>query len=676
MKSLHRGPVCFGLLALLVGLPGAAPALSLTTKPHVERSGTNRKVEKVRPIKLMVAMSPSLHKAPRRVMDLSDAVAHADSILRQHLGRPLRLTQSARWPLRGRHGTLEALLLDLVRTVPRGEADIVVGLATRANDLTWSVPDGRSHGLASYGDGSAVLVLQRPRALPGRLLAHELGHLFGAIHVDGQDLLMDPKGRGEALDQLNASLIQLHRQRRFTLSGFPLEKGLFQTARSLYQKAADSLGPATSSEAFIWQARLDVETGEYDDATTLLEALLETRPENLEAQVLLGIAYRRSLRYAEALQVYGRVLQAYPENHRVHYNRALALRHSGDLSGAIEAYEQAVALAPQFTPALSNLAEVYAELGRTDDALESIRRALAIDPDDPAALDNLGYVYLRAGDYEAARKASLRALSSAPGSASAYNTLGQAHEAEGKMQQAIAAYRRALEVDSQYPDALLNLAQADLSLGHLEEARGAAERAVQLQPRSTAAHLVLGRVHLGSGQWREAGEEFGQALEIEPASATALGELGYAYLIGGDLHSAQKMTRRALDLAPHLAWAWVNLGVIAARLGDLRSAARQHQRAIDEDPHYAAAYLNLGHTQLGLGDTMAAEEAYRRALELEPPRGEIHNNLAIIYYRRGELERAWRHALKALSLGFELNADFVAQLERAAGRRLESPPIQ
>jgi len=55
-------------------------------------------------------------------------------------------------------------------------------------------------GLASYREGLLVVAIPSDRDLAARLFAHELAHLFGAVHLPDEGILMSATVPGDAVD--------------------------------------------------------------------------------------------------------------------------------------------------------------------------------------------------------------------------------------------------------------------------------------------------------------------------------------------------------------------------------------------------------------------------------------------------------------------------------------------
>jgi tetratricopeptide (TPR) repeat protein len=182
-----------------------------------------------------------------------------------------------------------------MESVPRGDAEIVLGLARAYSFQGFTDSGDRVGGLANYRGGYVVLMIsgqlgahQTPVEGLGVLLAHELAHIFGAVHRDDPDLLLARGGTGVRVDALNAALMGMHRKRRFQEGVFPLPVPYHEAARPLYRRAIEEDPSDLNSRLML--ARLDVETGRYAEAISALEEILAESPGNLEARGDLELA--------------------------------------------------------------------------------------------------------------------------------------------------------------------------------------------------------------------------------------------------------------------------------------------------------------------------------------------------------------------------------------------------
>ncbi|MBZ0156451.1 MAG: tetratricopeptide repeat protein [Alphaproteobacteria bacterium] len=92
----------------------------------------------------------------------------------------------------------------------------------------------------------------------------------------------------------------------------------------------------------------------------------------------------------------------------------------------------------------------------------------------------------------------------------------------------------------------------------------------------------------------------------------------------------------------------INLGVAYERKGETGNALAEYKKAAKRLP---AAYLYMGNIHFRMNRMGEAEECYRKAFTAEPGLSDAYNNLAWLYYTKGDnLDEAESLALKALEL--------------------------
>jgi len=92
-----------------------------------------------------------------------------------------------------------------------------------------------------------------------------------------------------------------------------------------------------------------------------------------------------------------------------------------------------------------------------------------------------------------------------------------------------------------------------------------------------------------------------------------------------------------------IAWGYINMG----RMAEARAVA---ERAAREQPDNAALFEALAFTAIARQQYETAAQALQRAIELRPRSHVAHYNLARVYLRLGDRERAAREAGIAASL--------------------------
>lgn len=119
---------------------------------------------------------------------------------------------------------------------------------------------------------------------------------------------------------------------------------------------------------FLRQSRLD-------DAQRELLGALEVMPESAKALALLGLAYFRGGKFAEALPVYRRLVGLMPGDASHQLNLGLVLLKLGDATAAASALEKSRAIDPSAGRAVSYLGLAYARGGRFPEAYQAFLQA-------------------------------------------------------------------------------------------------------------------------------------------------------------------------------------------------------------------------------------------------------------------------------------------------------------
>lgn len=328
----------------------------------------------------------------------------------------------------------------------------------------------------------------------------------------------------------------------------PLDEELAARAREVRAlNLADVPARALCRRAFDLQADGDVAA-----SIPLLERARAINPRSVRALELLGWAYTRQGRDADALEVYEEAVRISPRDPELMRHlgsqwmkagrfadatqalraavelgdegadtRALlgaALMKQARVGEAVEAFEAALARDPDDRAARMNLAIALSGSGRAREAVDAYAELLARDPDHVEARYNLGVVLGRLGDLDGAIAAYDAVLEREPDMARAHVNLGNALSARGEVRRAIEHFRRATALEPHMVEAHHNLVVLLARSGRWDEAEPVARRTVELAPRLAGAHLELGRVLAALGRGPEAVSALEQAARLEPGS--------------------------------------------------------------------------------------------------------------------------------------------------------------
>jgi tetratricopeptide (TPR) repeat protein len=199
-----------------------------------------------------------------------------------------------------------------------------------------------------------------------------------------------------------------------------------------------------------------------DEAIQHLEALLKSRPDDLEAIVSLGNVLRSRKRYAEAAEVYTRAVEKIGTPDRSHwtlfYFRGSAYERAKDWPKAEADLKLAIELVPETQPngraqALNYLGYSWVDMGmHVEEAFKLLRRAVELSPRDGMIIDSLGWAYYRMGRFEDAVRELEKAVELKPGDPVINDHLGDAYWKVGRHLEARFQWQHAKDANPEPED--------------------------------------------------------------------------------------------------------------------------------------------------------------------------------------------------------------------------------
>lgn len=227
-----------------------------------------------------------------------------------------------------------------------------------------------------------------------------------------------------------------------------------------------------------------------------------------EAVARAQVAHRKGhLDLAE--RIYRAVLELRPDEVDALHFLGVLMHQRGHSADAVDLIRRAIALAPAAPGPWNNLGNVLLESARVDEAIEAYRACLALRPDFAEAHNNLGTIHRSRGEWELAEAAYQRALEAAgagqPGTPAAGGATTAAHPVMA--------------------DAYNNLASLMLAQHRHREAVGYACRTIIVSPGHASARKLLGLAHYMLGELDKAAAVYRDWLAEEPGNPVALHHL-------------------------------------------------------------------------------------------------------------------------------------------------------
>ncbi len=186
---------------------------------------------------------------------------------------------------------------------------------------------------------------------------------------------------------------------------------------------------------------------------------------------------------------------------------------------------------------------------------------------------------------------------------------------------------------------------------------------IQQNDKCANHYYNLGLALLTKRDFMGAEDAFLAAVRNAPRLAEAFVQLGGICLERGDLDGCLRYNEEAANCRAKFPVPWGNIGFVHIQRGEPDKAITALKKAIKWEPNFIQAHSALATAFFMQGDYKASEEACNEALRREPNFAPAWNNLALALFEQSEFARSVEAADKAVTLGFEVRSEFLAELE-------------
>lgn len=327
------------------------------------------------------------------------------------------------------------------------------------------------------------------------------------------------------------------------------------------------------------------------------------------------------------------------------FNQANALHHDHQLSAAIELYEQVLKANPKHSPSLHFLGLAQAQLGQAERAIGYLNKALSFDPNNAVIYNNLANVYKQLAQLKEAALTYQKALSLDPNYAQAHHNLANVYAMQDLYQQALSHYHAALQIAPDFAPAHFNLGLLFLKQAKLDAARIQFQNVVTLNPKHIDAQFYLGVLALEANDLDPAKAAFLAVLKENNNHIEALTNLGVIAVKTEEGQAAIDYFSKALALDNNHLEARNNLAATFIHHDRFENALMHYDYLLQKDPNNIEYLYNSGVAQMALGHLNEAINHFEHLLSQEGKHFAALNNLAAIYIRLKEKDKA-KHLLQ------------------------------
>ena len=216
--------------------------------------------------------------------------------------------------------------------------------------------------------------------------------------------------------------------------------------------------PSQTAPDLVMQAKKELNAERFNDAVVDSTMAIANDPNDPDAYLIRGMAYRRQRDYEGAVNDLRKAIMMAPNNADSHIELGWVYIEGGLYEQAIRAFDAGIQRLPG-VPSLWNDRGVAREYnGQTQQAMNDYDRATKVDPNHAPAWANLGHLYTDMGQIDMGIAQLDRAIGLNPGLAWIWNNRGYAYLRSKKYGKAIADFQQSVQLDPYY-----HLAQANLT---------------------------------------------------------------------------------------------------------------------------------------------------------------------------------------------------------------------
>ena len=375
---------------------------------------------------------------------------------------------------------------------------------------------------------------------------------------------------------------------------------------------------------------------EFVEAVQRCQIVLQTRPEDPEANHKMGVFAMQANQQAAAVPYFANALTVDPANPRYWLDYIDALIQTGQLEEARRNLDYARQHGLQGDEVLALARHLKVDAGSRD-----AHPPVSVPRDAPGndEIDALVNLFSQARFAEAqalAREMTLRFPSHQFG----WKALGAIHFQMGQTEAALAAMQKSVELSPGDPEAYCNLGVTLQKLKKLDKAESNFRTAIGINPRLLDALINLAVILKDTDRLDEAEAFCRRALEVQADHPMACSNLGIILQKAGRLSEAEACFRSLLKTRENDADAYFNLSVILDAMGNSDEAAASCRQAILINPDYFEAHYHLGNLLRDAGRLTDAEACHSRAIHINPDDARVHNDIGIIYMKMMRLDEA------------------------------------
>jgi len=272
--------------------------------------------------------------------------------------------------------------------------------------------------------------------------------------------------------------------------------------------------------------------GKPDEAIAVIQKIISSDPDIVDAYFSIGNICFQNQRFKEALGFFKQVLGRKPDDSFAAINVILSHEAMGE-------FDEAEQFALDYMAKGFEEPQIYFMLGNMnflrkqyDKSVTYLEKALSLNAESAASHNLLAAIAIVRGDLGGAEEHLQQAQKLNPDLSNIAYNRAQIAETRGDLKDAEAEYLRELEKSPKHFKAMYNLARVYRKLGNAEREFDTLNACLEANPEFPLTYFYLARIHLNRGErYREAIELVKKGIALKPEIA----ELPLGYFLLADL---------------------------------------------------------------------------------------------------------------------------------------------
>jgi tetratricopeptide (TPR) repeat protein len=295
-----------------------------------------------------------------------------------------------------------------------------------------------------------------------------------------------------------------------------------------------------NADGKFWRAAGLIGNKSYNQARSLLSAVLKEQPDSINANLHLAVLDTIEKKYKDAETRYLHIYKPGQRDLRPLEGLIQLYGEQQQVEKSLKLLEAELKQAPNSRPVRLLLAATTARIGKLDLAVQQYQWLQSDDPKSAVADASLGDVYRAKGDINSALASYQRAREISPNDPKIIAMIAYLESTSGQATEAIADLRRQLALDPENVIAMNNLAFSLAEMGSdLDQALALAEKAQRKAPSNPGIADTLGWVYTKKGLNDSAVQVFNGLVKKYPDQSAFRYHLGIALLQQGKLDEAR-----------------------------------------------------------------------------------------------------------------------------------------